>query len=141
MKKHTAKDNGVNWYSTIKKPSWAPPAWVFWPVWTVLYILIAISFGKVLLLAGGHEISFIIVLPFILNLMFNFTFTPLQFGLKNNILSAIDIVLIRWTILWSMIAIYVYLPRITYMQIPYLIWVSIATVLQMNITIMNRKHK
>jgi len=139
MKKNTTKKNWVNWYSTIKKPSWAPPAWVFWPVWTVLYILITISFGKVFLLAGGHEIGFMIVLPFLLNLMFNFIFTPLQFGLKNNLLSAIDIVLIRWTIIWSMIAIYSYLPRITYMQIPYLIWVSIATVLQISVTIMNRR--
>ena len=126
-------------YASIKKPSWAPPAWLFWPVWSVLYILIAISFAKVFLLTWNHEIGLMIALPFLLNLMFNFIFSPIQFGLKNNFLSAIDIVLIRWTIVWSMIAIYSYLPRITYMQIPYLIWVSIATVLQMSITIMNRK--
>ncbi|MEI7919436.1 MAG: tryptophan-rich sensory protein [bacterium] len=61
----------------------------------MLYILIAISFAKVFLLTWNHEIGLMIALPFLLNLMFNFIFSPIQFGLKNNFLSAIDIVLIR----------------------------------------------
>lgn len=128
-------------YSILKKPSWAPPAWLFWPVWMVLYILIAISFAKVFLLTWNHEIWFMIALPFLLNLMFNFIFSPIQFGLKNNILSAIDVLLIWITITRSMRSIYPYAHWITYMQIPYLTRVSIATVLQITITIMNRKNK
>ena len=130
--------DAYNWYSQLIKPSWSPPSWLFGPVWTVLYILIAVSFGWVFYLAWQKKITFLVVLPFILNLIFNFAFTPLQFGLKNNLLSAIDILLILGTLIWAMIAIYPYARWITYIQIPYLLWVSFATVLQLSITYLNR---
>lgn len=84
------------------------------------------------------EITFVVALPFMLNLIFNFAFTPLQFGLKNNLLSAIDILLVLGTLIWAMIAIYPHMKWITYVQIPYLIWVSLASVLQLSITYLNR---
>jgi len=127
-----------NWYSQLVKPSWSPPAWLFGPVWTFLYILIAISFGKVFMLAWRREISLMVFLPFILNLIFNFAFTPIQFGLKNNLLSAIDILLVLGTLIWAMIVIYQYASWVTYIQIPYLLWVLFATVLQLTITFLNR---
>ena len=89
-------------------------------------------------MAWRKEIALLVTLPFILNIIFNLAFTPLQFGLKNNLLAAIDIILILITLAWAMIAIYQYAPWITYMQIPYLTWVSIATVLQLSITYLNR---
>ena len=98
--------NRYNWYSQLIKPSWSPPAWIFGPVWTFLYILIAISFGKVFLMFFQKKVSFIVILPFILNLIFNFAFTPLQFGLKNNLLAAVDVILVLGTLIWSIIAIY-----------------------------------
>jgi len=126
------------WYSQLIKPSWSPPSWLFGPVWTFLYVLIALSFGKVFLMAYKKEIAFIVALPFILNLIFNFAFTPLQFGLKNNILAAIDILLILGTLIWAMVAVWPYGQWITYIQIPYLLWVSFATVLQLTITYLNK---
>ena len=74
----------------------------------------------------------------VINLIFNFAFTPLQFGLQNNILAAIDIVLVLTTLVWAMIAIFPHLRWITFLQIPYLIWVSFATILQLTITYLNR---
>jgi len=130
--------NTYNWYSQLIKPSWSPPSWLFGPVWSFLYMLIAISFGKVLIMAWKKEIAWIVALPFILNLIFNFSFTPLQFGLKNNFLAAIDILLVLITLVWAMVAIYPYARWITFMQIPYLLWVSFATVLQLTITYLNR---
>ena len=127
-----------NWYSQLIKPTWSPPSWLFGPVWTFLYILIAISYGKVFLMFIQKQISWIIILPFILNLIFNFSFTYFQFGLKNNFLSAIDILLILSTLIWLMIAIFPYAPWVTYIQIPYLVWVSFATALQLTITYLNR---
>ena len=127
-----------NWYSQIIKPSWSPPPWLFGPAWTFLYTLIIISFGKVFLMGWQKQIAFIIILPFILNLIFNFAFTPLQFGLKNNFLAAIDILLVLGTLIWAMSAIYPYARWITYIQIPYLLWVSFATVLQLTITYLNK---
>ena len=127
-----------NWYSTLIKPTWAPPSWVFGPVWSVLYIIIAISFGRVFWGLFNKEITAIVALPFILNLVFNLIFSPLQFGLRNNYLAAIDILLVLGTIIWAMIVIYPHIKWVTYAQIPYLAWVSFATVLQLTVTYLNR---
>lgn len=126
------------WYQQLIKPSWAPPSFLFGPVWTFLYILIAISFGKVFLMGFQKQVPLIVILPFILNLIFNFAFTPIQFGLKNNLLASIDILLVLVTIVWAMIAIFPHARWITYIQIPYLLWVSFATVLQFTITVLNK---
>jgi tryptophan-rich sensory protein len=130
--------NSYNWYSQLIKPSWSPPSWLFGPVWTFLYILMAISFGKVFLLFFQKKVSFIVILPFILNLIFNFAFTPLQFGLKNNFLAAVDVILVLGTLIWAIFAIYPYSRWVAYIQIPYLLWVSFATFLQLTITYLNK---
>ncbi|MCX6793158.1 MAG: tryptophan-rich sensory protein [Candidatus Falkowbacteria bacterium] len=127
-----------NWYSQLIKPSWAPPSWLFGPAWTFLYALIAISFSKVFIMLWQKRLPFLVALPFILNLFFNFIFTYLQFGLKNNFLAAIDIILVLVTIIWGMVAIYPYVKWVTYMQIPYLLWVCFATTLQLTVTYLNR---
>ena len=126
------------WYAQLMKPSWAPPAWLFGPVWTVLYVIIAISFGYVAIMFFRRQIPFLIFLPFILNLIFNLAFTPLQFGLQNNLLAAIDILLILGTLVWALLAIHPYAAWVSYVNVPYLIWVSFATVLQLTITFLNR---
>jgi tryptophan-rich sensory protein len=130
--------NTYNWYQQLIKPSWAPPSWIFGPVWTALYVLIAISFGRVFWMAWQKQFSLIVIIPFVLNLIFNFAFTPIQFGLQNNILAAVDIIFVLGTLIWAMVAIYPYAPWITYMQILYLLWVSFATILQLTITYLNR---
>lgn len=127
-----------NWYQTLIKPTWAPPSWLFGPVWTFLYAIIAVSFGTVFYQAATKKISWFIALPFILNLVFNFAFTPLQFGLKNNLLAAIDILLVLATLVWALVAIYPHLKWVTWINFPYLLWVCFATVLQITITYLNR---
>lgn len=127
-----------SWYSKLIKPSWAPPSYLFGPVWAVLYILITISFGKVFIMFAQKKIPMIVALPFVLNLIFNFIFSPIQFNLQNNLLAAVDILLVLATLIWAMIAIFPYAKWVTYIQIPYLLWVSFATVLQLTITYLNR---
>ncbi len=130
-----------NWYSTLIKPSWAPPSWLFGPVWTILYSIIAISFGTVFYKAFAKQIPWMMALPFALNLLFNFAFTPLQFGLKNNLLASLDILLVLGTLIWALVVLWNSIPElrwIVYINIPYLLWVSFATVLQLTITFLNR---
>ncbi len=129
--------NTYSWYSLLKKPSWAPPSWIFGPVWTVLYVVIAVSFGSVFVMALQRKIAWMVALPFILNLVFNASFTPIQFGLKSNGLAALDILLVLATLIWAMIAIYPHARWIAYAQIPYLLWVLFATVLQLTVTYLN----
>lgn len=127
------------WYQQLIKPSWAPPSSVFGPVWTVLYIGIIFSFGAVFAMAWQQKIRWIIASPFLLNIIFNLAFTPLQFGLRSNVLASIDILCVLATLLWAMKAIWPFAPWVTYAQVPYLLWVSFATVLQLTITYLNFK--
>ncbi|MEI7689451.1 MAG: TspO/MBR family protein [Candidatus Saccharibacteria bacterium] len=129
-------------YQQLLKPSWSPPDWLFGPVWSILYIIIFISFGSVIYGLFKNEVTFVAALPFALNLIFNFAFTPIQFGLRNNLLAAIDILLILGTLVWAMISIWQSAPTfgwVALVNIPYLIWVLFATTLQLTITYLNRR--
>jgi benzodiazapine receptor len=126
------------WYAQLEKPAWAPPAWLFGPVWSLLYVIIAISFGYVFWLAFTGAVSAWLAAAFVLNLVFNAAFTPLQFGLRSNVLAALDIVLVLVTLIWALLAIYPLEPWVVYANIPYLIWVIFATVLQFAIVRLNR---
>ena len=130
-------NDSANWYASLVKPFFSPPAWVFGPVWSVLYVIIAISFGYVLYLAFKKRISWGVFLPFGLNLVFNAAFTPLQFGLKNNGLAAVDIVLVLATLVWALRAIWRPARWVALVNLPYLAWVVFATVLQLSITWLN----
>lgn len=125
------------WYATLLKPTWAPPAWLFGPVWSVLYIIIAGTFGYVFYKAYTGEISYWVALPFLLNIIFNAAFTPLQFGLRNNELAALDITLVLITLVWALLAIYPHYPWVSYLNSPYVLWVCFATVLQFTVTYLN----
>lgn len=122
----------------LQKPRFAPPAHIFGYVWTPLYILIAISFGFVFYKIGVQAFPRGLIAPFLLNLVFNFMFVPIQFRMKSNVLALIDILLVVGTLLWAMIIIYPYVPWVTYLNIPYLAWVAFATVLQVSIVYLNR---
>ena len=142
--------NMNTWYQTLIKPSWAPPAWLFGPVWTLLYAIIAVTFGTVFLRAFQGKVPWLIALPFALNLIFNFAFTPLQFGLRSNLLAMIDIFLVLATLVWALYGLYSFGLKlhietgaatyawIIYANIPYLVWVLFATVLQVSVTYLNR---
>jgi translocator protein len=126
-----------NWYQTLIKPSWAPPSFLFGPVWTVLYIIIFATYATVFYKVIQKQIPAIVALPFILNIIFNLAFTPLQFGLKSNLLASIDIILVLATLIWALIAVYPHIKVVSFANIPYLIWVIFATVLQLTILKLN----
>lgn len=130
--------NEASEYSKLVRPSWAPPTWLFGPVWTFLYAIIAVSFGTVFYKTLTGKLPFMVALPFILNLIFNFAFTPIQFGLKNNLLASIDILLVVATLVWALVVIYPHIRWVTLANIPYLLWGTYATILQLTITYLNK---
>jgi translocator protein len=132
--------NTYNWYSQLIKPTWAPPGWLFGPVWTVLYAVIAVTYGAVFYRAFTGKISWLVALPFALNIIFNLAFTPIQFGLKNNLLASLDILLVLGTLIWALVAVWRAAPDlrwVVYANIPYLLWGIFATGLQLTITWLN----
>lgn len=126
-------------YQELIKPTWSPPAWIFGPVWTVLYAIMAVSFGKVFYrVFFTKDLSWTVALPFVLNLIFNFSFTWIQFGLKNNYLASVDILLVLATLIWALVSVYPHMKWVALVNTPYLLWVSFATVLQLTITFLNK---
>ncbi len=128
----------MSWYEEIAKPAWAPPAALFGTVWSVLYPIIFLVYGYVAYRALTGDIPKAVLIPIVINLVVNFAFTPIQFGLRNFELALVDIILTLLTIGWSMWAIWPFSWLASAALIPYLIWVCIATVLQFSITVMNR---
>lgn len=129
-----------SWYASLIKPSWAPPAFLFGPVWTVLYILIAVTYIPVLVKVFQGKLPKKVAAPLLLNLLFNFIYSPIQFWLQNNYLAAIDILLVLATTIWVVVTFW-RLRKFVWaalLNIPYLLWVSFATVLQLTVTWLNR---
>ncbi len=131
--------DSYNWYLQLKKPKWSPPASLFGPVWSVLYVIIFISFGAVFYETATAALSRVVAIPFAFNLIFNFSFTYFQFGLKNNLLASVDILLVLITLIWALLAVWPHLSWVTYINIPYLAWVIFASALQLSITYLNRQ--
>jgi benzodiazapine receptor len=132
-----SKSSTTDWYHTLQKPSWAPADNVFGIVWGILYpIIIGVNIF-VLIQVIQHKLDWRIGLIFWLNLGFNLVFTPIQFGLRNNYLALLDVMLILITIVLGMILIWPHYRWVSVAFVPYFIWVSIATVLQFSITRLN----
>ena len=129
-----------NWYSQLIKPAWAPPGWLFGPVWSVLYLVIFASFGTVFYKAFTGSIPWLVALPFALNLVFNVVFTPIQIGLRNNLLASLDVALVVATLVWALAAVWQAAPDlrwVVYANLPYAVWGMFATALQITITYLN----
>jgi benzodiazapine receptor len=128
-------------YKNYKRPPLSPPPYLFGIVWLVLYVLILISYGYVFRQWFQGDITGLLVLPFIINLVANGAFTYFQFKLKNNFLASLDILIVLITIVLTMAFAWPYYHWVTLMQIPYLAWVTFATYLQFGVTILNRRNK
>ena len=128
----------MTWYESLAKPSWTPDPATIGLVWQTLYPIILVTFAFVFVQAVRKKIGWRVALPFAINLVANLVFTPIQFGLRNLTLAALDILVVWATILWMIAAVWKHYRWVAVAQVPYLIWVSIATVLQLSITWMNR---
>jgi tryptophan-rich sensory protein len=128
----------MTWYQSLAKPVWTPDPATIGLVWQILYPIILVTFGFVFVQAVRKKIDWRVALPFAINLVANLVFTPIQFGLRNLTLAALDILVVWVTILWMIAAVWKHYRWVAIAQLPYLIWVSIATLLQLSITWMNR---
>ncbi len=124
------------WYATLHKPIFSPPNWVFGPVWTLLYILMGIALYKIVTSRKSQESSRAIRL-FIIQLILNTLWSIIFFGLHNPVLAFVDIVALWITIVLTMQAFYKINKVAGNLLIPYILWVSFATILNVAIVILN----
>jgi translocator protein len=125
------------WYAGLVKPAWNPPAWVFAPAWTALYILMALAAWLVWREGGWREQSRPLSL-FLVQLLLNALWTPLFFGLHQPGWALAELLL-----LWLVLAVTLLLFwRVSHLAgtllLPYLAWVSFAAALNFAMWQLNR---
>jgi tryptophan-rich sensory protein len=125
------------WYAALDKPSWTPPAWIFAPVWTVLYAAMAVAAWRVWRL-GGWRLHALPLAAFLVQLSLNLAWSPLFFGLQRPGWALADILLL-WVMIVATIRLFAGVDRwAAWLLAPYLAWVSFATALNAAIYLLNR---
>ena len=123
------------WYERLVKPRWRPPNWLFAPIWTVLYLTIAVS-GWLVWREAGIAGAALPLAIFALQLLLNAAWTPLFFGLHRPDLAFLDIMVLWVSILATIVLFYPIHSGAALVLVPYLAWVSFAAAL--NFTVWRR---
>ena len=126
------------WYESLAKPAWTPAPGTIGTIWTILYPIIIVVFGWVVYAVLHRRLPSRVLVPVGLNTLANVLFTPILFGLRNLPLAMLDILVVLGTLVWAIVLLWPLALLAAVALVPYLVWVSIATVLQGSITWMNR---
>jgi benzodiazapine receptor len=122
------------WYTKIRKPSFNPPNWIFGPVWTTLFVIMGIALY--LVWTSGKENN-IAIWIFGIQLALNVLWSVLFFGLHSPRWAFVDIIALWLAILATIISFYSVSATASYLLIPYILWVSFATILNWKIMVLN----
>ena len=125
------------WYRKLKKPTWNPPNTIFAPVWTILYLLMAAAAWLVWERNGFNDAALPLAL-FVVQLLLNAAWTWLFFGRHRIGSSLIDIAILWFVILATLISFWTLVPLAGIFLLPYIAWVSFASFLNWTIWRMNR---
>ena len=117
-----------DWYASLHKPEWNPPAWIFGPVWTLLYIMMGVA-AWLVWREGGWKTQTLPLSLFLVQWLFNVLWTPLFFGAHLIGFAFAEIVMLWLALAATVVCFYRVNQRSGILLIPYLAWVSFATVL------------
>ena len=124
------------WYTTLNKPFFTPPNWVFSPIWISLFILMGISLFFVWRKPDHPKVK-IAMISFSIQLILNTLWSAAFYGLKSPLLGLMDIVLLWMAILFTILNFFKVSKFAGVLLIPYLLWVSFATLLNFSLWILN----
>lgn len=127
----------TTWYAGINKPFFSPPNWLFAPVWILLYFLMGISAYLVWARISENKNAFRALVIFDIQLILNMFWSFLFFGLQSPLYGFIGIVLLWLAILLTIFKFYPISKKAAYLLVPYILWVSFATILNFAILIIN----
>lgn len=121
------------WYKTLIKPDFNPPSWVFSPVWTILYAMMGVGLGIMMKdLAIYRNLLFI----FIIQMIFNLSWSPLFFLMQRIDLALINIILLEITIVIFLVKAWHH-KKLVLLFIPYFLWVSFALIINLKLYTLN----
>lgn len=125
------------WYATLEKPFFSPPNWIFGPIWTLLYFLMGISLYLIWQAKGTKITKQTALTYFGIQLFLNFLWSPLFFGLHATIFALIDILVLIYFVVRTILAFGKISKTAAGLLIPYLLWISFATLLTIAIVFLN----
>jgi translocator protein len=126
-----------DWYASLNRPAFSPPNWLFGPAWTVLYILMGISFFLIWECDAGKARNLAMII-FLIQLLLNFGWSFIFFHFKMIGLAMAEIVLLWVSIFIMLFLFYRVKPTAAYLNIPYLLWVTFAAILNSAYYLLNR---
>lgn len=124
------------WYQTINKASFNPPSWVFAPAWTTLFTLMGIA-AAIIWLSEKNEARKKALTVFGVQLVLNTLWSIIFFGMKNPALAFVEIIFLWLAILYTIILFRKINRKASCLLIPYILWVSFASVLTLSVAILN----
>lgn len=113
------------WYASLWTPPWTPPNWLFGPVWTVLYVLIAIAGWMIFSQPGSTSARYLWVSQLVLNALWSWLF----FGVHLTWLALLDIVALVACVAALVVGSYRRQRVVSWLLLPYLVWVAYASTL------------
>lgn len=124
------------WYTTLEKPFFTPPNWLFGPVWTLLFAMMAVAAWLVSRAAGWHN-AWQALMLFNVQLVLNMLWSIVFFGMERPLLAACEILILWLAILATLLAFRRHSLIAAALLVPYLVWVSYAGLLNWSIAILN----
>ena len=124
------------WYAALHKPSWNPPAWVFGPAWSLLYVLMAVA-AWLVWREGGWKVQGRTLGVFLLQWLLNALWTPLFFGMHRSGLAFVEIMMLWSVLAVTLISFWRVRKSAGVLLVPYLAWVSFAAFLNFTIWRLN----
>jgi tryptophan-rich sensory protein len=133
-----ATQSSVNdWYTTLNKPGFTPPDWLFGPVWTLLYIMMGVSAGIVWSKGFYHKWVKTALYHFGFQLLFNALWSVVFFGFQNPFWALLVILVLMMLILGTIRWFNIVSKTAAYLLIPYFLWVCFASLLNYRIWMLN----
>lgn len=126
-----------NWYETLNKPFFQPPNWLFGPVWTILFLLMGISLYLIWTGIWHHKLKEEAMLIFVAQLVLNVFWSITFFGFQNIALAFLEILVLWTSILFTILYFAKLNKTAAYLLVPYIFWVSFASVLNFAIWYLN----
>jgi tryptophan-rich sensory protein len=125
------------WYNVINKPGFTPPGWLFGPVWIALYALMGLAAGLVWILGARKKGIRPALMAFDIQIALNVLWSFLFFGLRNPLYGLLDIITLWLAIAATIVGFYRLSKRAAWLLVPYLLWVSIALLLNLYVWRLN----